>query len=186
MKVNSLEEFEAEAKKALSVKDKDVRLEYETMTFGYSYFDEKWVIKENGLPHCDGGPAVFYIYGGVEWWYMGKLHRTDGPAVIGSDGSEDWYWMGKLHRDGAPAVIRADGTREWWYMGKRHRIDAPAVIKCDGTEEWWVMGKLHRDGAPAVIRADGTREWWVMNCKLEIERKEEWQGVSIKNKKKEN
>lgn len=36
----------------------------------------------DGLLHSGQGPAVVNIYGHMEWYQYGKLHREDGPAVV--------------------------------------------------------------------------------------------------------
>lgn len=30
-----------------------------------------------------------------EYWFYGKLHRTDGPAISKSDGNQEWWRFGK-------------------------------------------------------------------------------------------
>ena len=50
--------------------------------------------------HRDGGPAVVYEDGHVEWWRHDQRHRTDGPAIVWNDGDEWWYNNGRrLYED---------------------------------------------------------------------------------------
>ena len=42
--------------------------------------------------HRDGGPAVGYEDGHVEWYQNGQLHRIDGPAIVW-DGDDEWWYI---------------------------------------------------------------------------------------------
>jgi len=143
MKVDNLEQFKLEVKKALLARDTNAVVEYQLSTFQFFESTKSWMIRENGLLHC-------------EW----------GPAVIMSDGTQGWYFMELLHRIDGPAIIRPDGSEEWWYMGYKHRINGPAVIYPDGTEEWYFMGRLHRNDGPAIIRPRGFNEYWCMGRRI--------------------
>jgi hypothetical protein len=45
--------------------------------------------------HSEYGPAIWSSLGMMEeWWYEGRLHRTDGPARTGYDGTREWWLNG--------------------------------------------------------------------------------------------
>lgn len=94
-------------------------------------------LNSDGRRHREGGPAVVFISGDMEWWANGIRHRDDGPA-IDSDGTKAWWVNGKLHRTDGPATEYSDGYKSWWVNSKRHRTDGPAVECPDGYKEWWV------------------------------------------------
>lgn len=78
---------------------------------GYEIFNDQ------GVPHCDDGPARVINTGRytlISYFQNGLLHRDDGPAVIAGNGS----------------------LREWYQHGVRHRTDGPAV-EYDDFEEFW-------------------------------------------------
>jgi len=141
IKCASIDEFKSEVKKALLIRDTNVVVEYQSLTFRYCHDKQRWEIRENDLLHCEWGPAVFYSNGLQEWWCMGWRHRTDGPAILRPDGSEDWFQFGHLHRTDGPAQILSDGTQKWYCHHHLHRVDGPAVLRPDGTEEWWYVGE---------------------------------------------
>jgi hypothetical protein len=141
MKVNTLECFKIEVNKAVSTEVKNIKIEYQTTVFSFSSKDKRWEIRQNGLLHCEWGPAIIYPDGTQKWCYMGWIHKEDGPAVIRPDGTQEWYYMSLRHRTDGPAVIKPDGTQKWYYMGWIHRTDGPAIIYSNGTQEWWLDGK---------------------------------------------
>ena len=115
----------------------------------------------NGQYHRDGGPAIIFVDGTLEWWKHGDLHREDGPAKEFPDGTLEWWINGKLHRDDGPAAINYEGelVSEWYQNGKLHRDDGPAVTYKDG-EEWYQNGELHREDGPAVT-TNGQKLWCI-------------------------
>jgi hypothetical protein len=61
---------------------------------------------DNGLYHCENGPALVYANGDQEWFQHGRHHREDGPAIIWGDKKEWWLdgyeydpieWIIKVH-----------------------------------------------------------------------------------------
>lgn len=116
----------------------------------------------------------------VEYYYNGKLHRTDGPAVERFDGKrKEWYLNGKLHREDGPAIVGFIHDI-WYFDGVRviyneklnennyinnyfHREDGPAITYKNGYKEYWQHGNLHREDGPAVECIDGLPdkvEYW--------------------------
>jgi len=79
---------------------------------------------------------------------------------VSPDGTKEWWFNGKLHRSDGPAIERADGTKEWWLNGVQHRTDGPALERADGIKGWYIHGKLHRTDGPAIEGTDGTKEWF--------------------------
>ena len=79
--------------------------------------------------------------GSIEWWFEGKLHRTDGPAIERTSGHKEWRLEGRLHRTDGPAIEWANGGKSWWVEGKLHRTDGPAVEWADGSKSWYLNGK---------------------------------------------
>jgi hypothetical protein len=50
----------------------------------------------DGRVHREGGPAIIYLNGVLEWRQHGRLHRKDGPALIYPDGQKYWYRNGQV------------------------------------------------------------------------------------------
>jgi hypothetical protein len=109
--------------------------------------------------------TVYHSFRGVpcetsEWYWHGKLHRSDAPAHVSADGSYKWARHGKLNRFGAPAVYRAEPyadplhefSHEWHWNGSLHRAGGPAATGADGIEVWARNGLAHRapDEGPAL------------------------------------
>jgi len=69
--------------------------------------------------HRDGGPAVEYVVGHVEWYQNGQLHRIDGPAIISERGDKYWYQNNRIHRTDGPAIEWNDGDKWWFINGER-------------------------------------------------------------------
>jgi len=191
MKVMSLEQFKQYVDQAVLSGDKNARVEYHLLSFQYSDGDEAWEIRENGLLHCEWGPAVVKPDGAEEWYYMGLKHRTNGPAATWSDGSQLWYCMGQLHRIDGPAVVRPNGTK-WWYCNYQVTssiaeqieefnykvniallaLDKSVIIKVDNfwfgwdeRRQYWCacfVDKIHREDGPSIIEPDGTQKWYCM------------------------
>jgi hypothetical protein len=76
-----------------------------------------------------------------EWYFNGKLHRTDGPAFEHADGYKAWYLNGRPHRTDGPAVEYPNGDKHWYLNGKLHCTDGPAVEHADGYKAWYLNGK---------------------------------------------
>ena len=69
--------------------------------------------------HRDGGPAVGYEDGHVDWYQNGRLHRIDGPAIISGRGDKYWYQNNRIHRTDGPAIEWNDGDKWWFINGER-------------------------------------------------------------------
>ena len=76
-----------------------------------------------GELHRDGGPAVEYADGHMEWWRHGQLHRNHGPAAIWWNGTKEWYQNGQLHRTDGPAIEWANGRKDWFINGTIMTVD---------------------------------------------------------------
>ena len=79
---------------------------------------------------------------GTRWYYnsAGQLHREGGPAVEYVDGPVEWHQNGQLHRIDGPAIEYPNGNKEWWQNGQRHRIDGPAIEWRNGVRFWYING----------------------------------------------
>jgi len=96
---------------------------------------------EQALLHREGGPAVEYADGSMEWYIRGERHREDGPAIfISAYGSASWCIRGQLHRENGPAVELNNGTKMWYLHGSHHRLDGPAIEQADGAKQWYFEG----------------------------------------------
>jgi hypothetical protein len=58
------------------------------------------------LLHRDGGSAVEWGDGTLEWFCHGLPHRDDGPAIVYDNGVEQWF----RHGESIPAPSRAKKT----------------------------------------------------------------------------
>jgi hypothetical protein len=97
-----------------------------------------------------------------EYYFNGKLHRSNGPALLWSDGSFSHYQNGLL-AGGAPTVFRSDSflheagdIKEEWRneKGELDRSSGPAQIFFDGTLVYYRNGKKDRADGPAIERPD--------------------------------
>ena len=79
----------------------------------------RWYCNSAGQLHREGGPAVEYVDGPVEWHQNGHLHKIDGPAIEYPNGNKEWWQNGQRHRTDGPAITRADGSKAWCINGKR-------------------------------------------------------------------
>ena len=86
------------------------------------------ICDDDGLLHCDDGPAISHPNGHEEWWNHGKRHRIGGPAMYR-------FFPPPFHKPG-------DWHSEWWKNGKKHRLDGPAVESYTGEKVWFVEGNL--------------------------------------------
>ena len=60
------------------------------------------------------------------WILHGKIHRPNNlPAVEFSNGHSQYYFLGKLHRSNGPAVI--SDNKEWWVHGVELPIWVPKI-----------------------------------------------------------
>ena len=66
---------------------------------------------QNGLLHCDDGPAVTSADGSFVWFKHGRIHREDGPAVrlVFSDRIEEQFWVDGVEQETCRDVKRLDG-----------------------------------------------------------------------------
>lgn len=66
---------------------------------------------EDGLLHCDCGPAAVHPDGSEVWAINGKIHRDDGPAVTlyfpcGRIEQQDWiHGTQDTSADGADNIV---------------------------------------------------------------------------------
>ena len=97
----------------------------------------KYIQNEQGLLHCEDGPAVVWADGSKEWWLNGKPHREGGHAIEHKNGDKEWYKHGQLHRIDGPAIEYADGTKEWFISGEE-------VTEEEFTEASYLMNVLKR------------------------------------------
>ena len=79
----------------------------------------RWYYNCDNQLHRDGGPAVVYKDGHVEWYQNGQLHRIDGPAIISERGDKYWYQNNRIHRTDGPAIEWNDGDKWWFINGER-------------------------------------------------------------------
>ena len=106
------------------------------------------IINNEGMLHCNNGPAIEYTDGTKYWHLDGKLHREDGPAIECARGTKYWHLDGKLHRENGPAVERTDGTKHWYLNGERHREYGPAIECANGAKYWYLNGE--RTNKPTI------------------------------------
>jgi len=52
---------------------------------------------DEGLLHCDDGPAVIFHNGQRRYYHRGKLDRIDGPAVLYPDSTPGLYYINDRH-----------------------------------------------------------------------------------------
>ncbi len=113
----------------------------------YKTLDQSNLQHENGVLHCETGPAVTVFY----------HHVT--PQFLAL---EEYYIDGVLHRDNdLPARVRSNEysvCKEWFQHGKIHRVNNPASLHLEAgkdgkitvfREEWLQNGILHRIDGPA-------------------------------------
>ena len=113
----------------------------------------------------------------------GRLHRdpNEGPAVIKRDVNgvrvEQYFWQGKLHRTDGPAVVERDteGRLEqlaWFHQGRHHRDDGPALMIYERggmfhSHSWYRHGENHRDpndGPAHIAFSDGVLDEVTYTC----------------------
>ena len=87
----------------------------------------EWLNAEGQLHREHNLPASEWNNGDREWYFNGRLHRTDGPAIEYADGYKAWYFNGRLHRTDGPAIERAGGGKEWYLEGK-HLTEAQHAV----------------------------------------------------------
>jgi len=77
-------------------------------------------VDEEGLAHCDDGPAVIHGDGTVEWYRHGVHHRIDGPAIDRPYGRVQWMQNGVCHRLDGPAMLsNTDPKHRRYYLHGR-------------------------------------------------------------------
>ena len=108
---------------------------------------------EQALLHREGGPAVEYADGSMEWWVRGERHREDGPATEFAHGDKHWYHRGNFHREDGPAIEYASGTNFWYLHGKLHCSDGPAIEAFNGYKYWYFEGHALTEEQHARIRS---------------------------------
>ena len=60
------------------------------------------------------------------WILQGKIHRSNNlPAVEFSNGHCQYYFLGKLHRSNGPAII--SDNKEWWIHGTELPLWVPKI-----------------------------------------------------------
>lgn len=115
------------------------------------------------------------VYGDVtvsRYYLGGKLHKLNGPAVEYVDGSrEEWYLNGERHRtpDASGAHYPAYVTNEaqiWYVDGDKHRVGGPAIVHKSGAKEWFQNGLRHRDDGPAVEQYNGKKYYYINDEEL--------------------
>lgn len=74
-------------------------------------------LNEDGVPHCEKGPAMELKCGTHVWMLHGELHRLDGPAIESPDGFKAYYCGGVRHRVDGPALIIPTGESAYFYYG---------------------------------------------------------------------
>ncbi len=101
-----------------------------------------------GEYHKVDGPAAILIKGDIveKWYYKGRCHRDDGgPAITYRDGTLEWCCHGFLHSyNDKPAIIHPNGSKVWYHNGHKHRINGPAfVYGYERPHEFWLMNKKY-------------------------------------------
>jgi len=122
---------------------------------------------ENGLLHCDEGPAYVYRRERVSYHSHGQYHRVGGPAIVCPEIEFDgftfhdvhaWLEDDLFHRVDGPAYT--DARVELWFdRGRLHRVGGPADQDDQGMVIWFEHGEVHRVGGPAVAHAS-----WEIYC----------------------
>lgn len=65
---------------------------------------------QNGLLHCDDGPAVTADDGSFVFYRHGRIHREDGPAVrlVFPTRIEEQFWIDGVEDQGSRTTIDKD------------------------------------------------------------------------------
>lgn len=88
-------------------------------------------------------PAVIFQSGREEWYYNGLRHRENNkPAITYKDKKqyEEYWFEGKLHRTDGPAFETISQVI-WCFHGKYHRYEGPAHWQAGKGMDWYIHGQ---------------------------------------------